>query len=363
MVACTKGRYIMTKIQKLLPLLVILASLALAACAAPAPAPAPAEEPPAQEVEQEQDANGVDQEEEAEQPAQAELPQEEVRVGALMGPTGLGMLQLMNEHSYDFTLASSPDEIVPLIVQGNIDLASVPANLASVLYNNTDGQIQAVAINTLGVLHVVDTTGEINTIADLEGREVFLSGLGGVPEFAFNYVLSMNGLTPGEDVTLEFRAEHTEIAALLQEGVAEIALLPEPFATTVVAQNEAASFAIDLTQAWDDVQPSYSLVMGVLVGNRDFLQQNPIAVAQFLEQYEQSINFTNNSVQEAAELAVEFGIIPNPAVAAQAIPRSNIVFLAGPDLEPTLSGFLQVLYNEAPPSIGGSLPSTDFYFN
>ena len=289
----------------------------------------------------------------------------DINIGVLRGPTGLGMLGVMDIDNpyYHISLMGAPDEIVPQLVQGNLDLAAVPANLASVLYNNTNGAIQVLAINTLGVLHIIDTTDSIESIADLAGQTVFLSGLGGVPEFALNHVLRQHGLEPGQDVTLDFRSEHTEISALLQAGYAQIALLPEPFATTTTLNVDNARFAVDLSQAWHAVEPNSNLVMGVLVGRRDFVEANPDATLAFLLDYSDSIALTLSDLPHVAELAVYHGIIPNPNVAAQAIPRSNIVFIEGQQMADYLTGFLSVLYEQAPASIGGNLPSAAFFFD
>ncbi|MCL1935022.1 MAG: ABC transporter substrate-binding protein [Defluviitaleaceae bacterium] len=293
----------------------------------------------------------------------------EINIGVLRGPTGLGMLHLMKENeqnntqnNYHFNILGSPDEIPSLLIQGAIDLAAVPSNLASVLYNVTKGEIQAIAINTLGVLHIMDTTSEINQIEDLRGRTIFLSGLGAVPEFVLNYILNMNGLIPGEDVFLSFRSEHTEIAALLTEGEASIALLPEPFATTVFNNIESVNFALDLTEEWNKIGEDYALVMGVLVGRRDFIEQNKEQIISFLHEYEISINFVNENIEEAAQLAVDFGIIPNANIATMAIPRSNLVFITGNTMKTYLEGFLNVIYNENPMSVGGNMPTNNFFF-
>lgn len=294
-----------------------------------------------------------------------DFEQVHMNIGVLRGPTGLGMLGVMDiDHEfYNIDLFGAPDEIAPQLIQGNLDFAAVPSNLASILYNNTNGAVQVVAINTLGVLHILDTTGEIQSISDLAGHTIFLSGLGAVPEFALNYVLRKNGLEPGVDVTLEFRAEHPEIAALMQSGAAQVALLPEPFATTVYNSVEDAQFALDLTTEWEKVAPDYSnLIMGVLVARREFLEAHPEATAAFLSDYENSINLVNADVPFAAELAAQFDIIPNAAIAEAAIPRSNIVFITGTQMESALTGFLSVLYDELPQSIGGTMPEADFFY-
>jgi len=296
-------------------------------------------------------------------------PAYHVNMAVLPGPSALGALWLMDtaqaeqtQNSYNIQILGSPDEVVPMIVQGTVDIAAVPTNLAAVLHNNPNVDVTVLALSTMGVLHVIDTTGEIAAIADLEGRTVHLSGLGAAPELAFNYVLRQNGLEPGVSINLEFHAEQPQIAALMAEGIAEIALLPEPFATTVTMQNEAARHALDLTQEWNRVQPDYGLVMTAIIVRSEFLAENPRAIDIFLSEFEQSINFTNSNVAEAAALAVEFGIIPNEAIAAAAIPRSNQVFITGERMQSYLSGYLGVLYAQAPASIGGALPDDAFYF-
>jgi len=292
-----------------------------------------------------------------------------VRIAALRGPTGLGLLQLMEAqeqgtaiNEYHFEILGSPDQIPPLLVRGEIDIAAVPGNLASILYNQTDGDVQALAVVTLGVLHIVDTTGEIHSIEDLRGRTIFVSPQGATPEFALNYVLRMNGLNPGVDVDIQFRAEHTELAALLETGQAEIALLPEPFVSTVLARIDGLRIALDLTEEWNRVQQDYGLIMSVVVGRRSFLEENPDVVAILMQEYADSIEFVRSNTAEAALLAAEFDIIPSPLIAEQALPRTHVTFLNGETMKRNLIGFLDVLYNEAPPSVGGRIPGESFFF-
>jgi len=292
-----------------------------------------------------------------------------INMAVLPGPSALGALWLMDvaqseetQNSYDIQVLGSPDEVVPMIVQGTVDIAAVPTNLASVLHNNPNVDVTMLALSTMGVLHVVDTTGEINSITDLTGRTVHLSGMGAAPEFAFNYVLEQNNLVPGVNIYLEFHAEMPQIAALMAEGIAEIALLPEPFATTVTIQNENARHALDLTEEWNRVQPDYGLVMTSIIVRNEFLEAYPGAIDIFMAEYERSASFVNNNVDEAAALAVEFEIIPNPNIAALAIPRSNQVFITGERMRDYMQGYLSVLYAQAPASIGGALPDETFYF-
>lgn len=291
----------------------------------------------------------------------------EIRVAAMRGPTAMGLLHLMDEqergvtrNNYDFTLLGSPDLVPPLLVQGEIDIAAVPANLAAVLYNRLD--VQALAVVTLGVLHIVDTTDTIHSIADLQGRTIFLHGQGATPEFALYYVLMQNGLVPNVDVNIEFRAEHAEIAALLEAGVAEIALLPEPFVSTVLARIDGLRAALDLSEEWNRVQPDYGLIMSVVIARREFIENNTEAIAIFMEEYAASVEFVNSQVSAAAQLAVDFELIPSVAIAEAAIPRTNIVFITGEEMRQNLWGFYEVLYRAEPQSIGGEMPHNDFFY-
>jgi len=292
-----------------------------------------------------------------------------IRVGALRGPTALGLLHLMDAHErgdttndYVFELLGSPDEISPRLVRGDIDIAAVPGNLAAVLYDRMDGDVQVLAVVTLGVLHIVDTSGEIHSVSDLAGRTIFASGEGATPEFALNYVLTQNGLIPGEDVNIEFRVEHAEIAALLETGHAEIALLPEPFVSTVLARIDGLRLALDLTEEWNRVQPDYGLIMSVVLVRREFLENNPEAVTAFMAEYAESIAFMTGNISAGAQLAVDFGIIPSVAIAEAALPRTHMVFLTGEEMRRNLIGFYAVLYDANPASIGGEMPSENFFF-
>jgi NitT/TauT family transport system substrate-binding protein len=283
-----------------------------------------------------------------------------IRVAALRGPTALGLLHMMDTTSHVFELVGSPVEIAPLLVRGDVDIAVVPGNMASVLYNQTNGAVQALAVVTLGVLHIVDSTGGIYSVADLAGRTVFATGEGATPEFALNYVLRKNGLEPWVDVFIEFRAEPTEIAALFDLGQAEVALLPEPFVSTITARIDGLRVALDLTEEWNRVQPEYGLIMSVVVARREFLESYDIT--DFMDEYAQSIAFMTANTPQAAQLAVDFGLIPNTPIALTALPRTHLVFLSGEMMRQNLTGFYRVLYNENPASIGGNVPDADFFF-
>ncbi|MCL2170605.1 MAG: PhnD/SsuA/transferrin family substrate-binding protein [Defluviitaleaceae bacterium] len=291
-----------------------------------------------------------------------------VNVGMMRGPSALGLLHLMENaessgNNYNFTIAGSPDEIVPLLVRGEIDIAAVPANLAAVLFNNPNLEISVISINTLGVLYIVDTSDSVDSVADLAGRSIAAFGQSATPEFVLNFVLRQNGLEPGQDVTINWHGSNEEIAAELAAGRANIAMFPEPFVTTVLMQNSAAQIALDVNEEWARVQPDYGMVMTATIARNAFIEAHPDALATFLTENSNSVEFVNGNPAAAADMAVYHGIIPNPNIAANAIPRSNLVFYTGDTMRNYLMGFLRVLYAANPASVGGTMPRQCCFFH
>ena len=290
-----------------------------------------------------------------------------VHVGALKGPTAMGMVQMMQDKAdaYDFTLAAAPDEVVPLLVKGNLDIAAVPANLGAVLYNNTNGAVKVLAVNTLGVLYIVERGDTVHSVADLAGRTLVTAGKGSTPEYALNYILRGNGLDPEADVTIEFKSEHAECLAAMLQDDSVVAMLPQPFATVAQAKAGDIRIALDLTQEWDALQagseaPS-TMITGVAVARADFVEQNPDAVAQFMADYAESVQFVQEDVEGAARLIGQFDIF-EAGPAQKALPFCNIVFIAGEEMKTLLSGYLAELFAQDPAAVGGALPGEDFYF-
>lgn len=297
----------------------------------------------------------------------------DVNVMALKGPTAMGMVKLMDDadsgnvdtENYSFEIAASADEVTPKLIQGETDIAAVPANLASVLYNKTEGQIQVLAVNTLGVLYIVGNGDSIHSVSDLAGRTIYASGKGSTPEYALNFILEKNGLTPGTDVTIEWKSEHSECVSALAQDPEGIAMLPQPFVTTAQAKNPNLKVALDLTEEWDKVmeneETKSSLLTGVVVVRKEFAEENPEAVEDFMDRYADSVKYVNDNVEEAAKLVGNYDIVTED-VAVKAIPECNIVCITGEDMKEQLSGYLAVLKDANPESIGGELPGDDFYY-
>ena len=290
-----------------------------------------------------------------------------VRVGALKGPTAMGMVQMMADKAdaYEFTLAAAPHEIVPLLVKGELDIAAVPANLGSVLYNNTQGAVKALAINTLGVLYIVERGDTVHSVADLKGRTLVTAGKGSTPEYALNYILRGNGIDPEADLTIEFKSEHAECLAAMLQDESVVAMLPQPFATVAQAKAQDMRVALDLTREWDALQagaeaPS-AMITGIAVARAAFVDENPEAVARFMADYADSVKFAQDDVEGAANLIGQFDIF-EAGPAQKALPFCNIVFIDGADMKARLGGYLAALMAQDPAAVGGALPGEDFYY-
>ncbi|MBQ8538010.1 MAG: ABC transporter substrate-binding protein, partial [Clostridia bacterium] len=248
------------------------------------------------------------------------------RVMAMKGPTAMGMVKMMDTDAekYSFEIAAAIDMVTPKLVKGEVDIAAVPANVASVLYNNTKGKVQVLAVNTLGVLYIVENGDTVKTVEDLKGKTIYASGKGATPEYAINYVLSANGIDPAKDVTLEYKSEHSECLASLLANDGSVAVLPQPFVTTALTKQPNVKVQLDMNAEWAALQegkdaPS-AMLTGVVVARTEFIEKNPEAVAAFMDAYHASVEFTNTHVDEAAAIIGEYDIVPE-AVAKKAVPH------------------------------------------
>ncbi len=300
-----------------------------------------------------------------EEPEEEPAEKTEIAMATLAGPTGMGMSYLgeMNElgearNDYKITLSTDPSEVSAKFISGEIQIAAVPVNLASTIYTKT-GNAKMLAINTLGVLHIVENGDTINSIEDLSGKTIQATGQGSTPEYILNYILAKNELT--DSVTVEYLTEHSELTAQLAAGGSTMAMIPEPNASTAMSKNADLRLALDLTAEWDKVSET-ELVQGCVIVNADFLAENEEAVKNFMMDYEESVNFVNENHAEAAQLISKFGIIADAAVAEKAIPNCNIVFIAGDEMEASANAMFEVLFEANPQSIGGAIPDSEIYY-
>ena len=293
----------------------------------------------------------------------------DINVAVLKGPTAIGMVKLMSEaeaktakNNYTFTVAGTADEITASIIKGDIPVAAVPCNLASTLYNKTNGGVTVCAVNTLGVLYIVDTGDSVQTVSDLKGKTIYATGAGTTPEYTLRYLLTSAGIDPDKDVTITFLSEASEAAARIAAAGDEeiIAMLPQPYVTTVQMKMPELRVALDVTAEWNKLNDS-TVVTGVIVANTEWLKNHTEAFNVFLEEYKASTSFATSSVDEAAELVEHFDIF-KAAVAKKAIPQCNIVCYTGDEMKKAVSAYLQILFDANPKAVGGAMPSDDFYF-
>ena len=296
------------------------------------------------------------------------VPLTKANVYVLSGPTGIGAANLKDkadkgetEGEYNITVVAQPDEVVGKISNGEADIAAIATNLAAKLYNKTEGNITVLAVNTLGVLNVVTPNGvEISSLADLKGKKVYTTGQGSNPEYIINHLLDKNGIK--DDVTLEFKAEGTELLTVWSADPNAVIIAPQPVATTLTVQNQGSKIAIDLTKEWEKVDNSSALMMGCVVVRNEFLKNNKATVDKFLEEYKASIETANTDLEVTSSLCETYGIIPKAAIAMKAIPNCNLTFVKGSEMKQKLSGYLKVLFDADKTAVGGKLPSDDFYY-
>lgn len=292
-----------------------------------------------------------------------------VRLAGMKGPTSIGLVGLLEENEketakndYEFSLHGAASEIVPKLTKGELDIAAVPANLASTLYNNTNGEIKLLAVNNLGVVYIVAKNEEIASVADLKGKTIFATGKGSTPEIALRHILSGNGIDPDNDVTIEYRDEASAVLPELQKNEKAIAMLPQPYVTVASSKVEGLKTVLDLNEEWEKLNPDCGLVTGVIVVRKAFADENPEAVKAFLAEYKTSVETVLADASSAAELVAKHGIFDNAAVIEQAIPKCNLTFISGEDMKTPVNKYLGVSYEQNPKSVGGKLPEEDFYF-
>ncbi len=354
--------------KKILSLfLVLLLTFALAACAGTSPETSPEASVQPSEAASPSD-SAAPEESASPEPSMAEKLS--VRAGFLKGPTGIGASYLMSQSEkgetaldYTFTIESDPSIITSSVISGDLDIAAVPTNVASVLYNKMEGGVKIIAVNTLSVLYILENGESIQSVADLEGKTLYATGQAANPEYVLNYILRQNGLEPGEDVTIEY-ADASELAAKMAAGELDVCMLPVPMSTSVLVKNQDVRVALNLGDEWSKISSDSTLAQGCIVVRSDIDNLDAV-VEGFLKDYETSVDFMADSanLEAAAQLAVQYEIVPAEAVAKAALPDSGLIFIAGADsIKETLSGYFQVLLEAEPKSIGGALPDDAFYF-
>lgn len=316
-----------------------------------------------------------EKEEEATAPEEPEITEEpeltgaSVKVAGMKGPTGIGMVNLMDaaakgetKNEYEFVIEGAPDLITGKVITGEVDIAAVPVNLASILYNKTEKDITLLGVNALGVVYILADGVDINSLEDLKGKDIYATGQGATPEYVLRYVLEEQGINPDEDVNIVFESEATALQAKMVAGEVSIAMIPEPFVSVITSQKPEVKVALDLTKEWEKATDGKVLTTGGVIVRNEFLNANPDAVKIFMEEYGESCKKAVEDIDGTAKLVVENEIIGKEEVAKTAIPRSNIVFLTGEEMKTAVEQYYEVLFASNPQSIGGTTPDAEFFY-
>ena len=296
--------------------------------------------------------------------------QQIVRVGAMSGPTAMGMVRLMElsslsqtQNTYEFAdLMTDASAFAAPLSTGELDIAAVPANLAAALWNKTEGKIQVLAINVSSVLHIVERGDEIHSLEDLKGKKLYATGQGATPEAVLTYLLAQKGIALDTDLEIQWCADTTEALSYVTEDEGAIAMLPQPFVTAACAKVEGLHPALDLGEEWEKLENGSAIVTGVLAVRSDFAAEHPETVQTFLEEYAVSAAYPQEEPEKTAQLIEDYGIVASAALAQKALPSCGITFVTGDEMQETLSGYLSALGEINPALVGGKLPEEAFYY-
>jgi len=296
------------------------------------------------------------------------IPAQPVNVMVMTGPTGVGAASMMTNSvlssgapTYNFTAVAANDEVAPALAKGEVDIACIATPVAANLYNKT-GSITVLAVNTLGVLYIMEKGNTITDVASLKGKTIYATGQGANPEFVIDHLLTQNGVDPDKDVNIEWMTAQ-EVTAKMVQSTDGVCLLPVPAATALQIKDAGVREALNVSDEWDKISES-PLVMGCVVARNAFMQEHPELVEQFLNDYERSIEFMKDeaNLTQAAEMVAANGIAANAAIAAKAIPQCNLVFMDGEEMRSAIQSYYEVLFAANPASIGGGNPDDDFYY-
>ena len=292
-----------------------------------------------------------------------------IKLGGLKGPTSIGMVKLLDDakkgslsYSVTFDMETAPDVMAPKLLNGEVDIATLPVNMGSVLFNKSDGKVVMLDASTLGVLYILEK-GDMNikSIDDLKGKTIVAHGQGATPEYSLGYILSAHGMDINKDVTMDWKSSADEVLAAVENMNSAVVMLPQPFVTVAQTKMPDLQTVLDLTKEWDAIGTVGKLITAGIFVRSDFLESNKQLVDEFLDDYTDSVKWINENVEEASKLVEENDIIKAP-VAAKAIPYCNLVSITGDEMKKDAEDYLKTLFDADPKSVGGALPGEEFYY-
>lgn len=274
------------------------------------------------------------------------------KLAVFNGVTSLGVAKLVKDrgYAYESSLYTDLSEVENLIKNGGADMAAVPVESAARLFNETKGAVKIIAVNNLGVLHLVTGDESIKTLADLKDKTVYATGKGTAYEHIMNFIFEKNAISP----KVEYVATEAELVTLAIEGKADICIIPEPYATKVVFENTKMKRVIDLSDEWNKFSEA-PLVQGVIVARTEYIEQNPEYIEQFLFQNEISVNFLNENIDAGADMLYNGQYFSTFDLARECVPACNLYFMKGEEMKAAV----KVVYDVLPAELTGGTVSAD----
>lgn len=292
-----------------------------------------------------------------------------LKVGVIIGPSGIGMARLMLSPSAIpdtkilFEKAGSIEVLLPKLINGDIDIGILPPNIAAKLYNMAPKSIAVASIVGNSMLSLVTSDPSVNSLQDLKGKTVYVAGQGSTPEYVLRTLLAKYRISEGS-VHLDFSLPSQEIPAALVSGKIAYALIPEPF-TTVAIMNASPKApirrAFTLQDLWSAAGLGQDFPMTLCVVRRTYAQRNPDKVAKFLAAYKNSLEWAIENPEATGPLVESAGLGLKAIVASRAIPECSFVWIDSDIARKPIESLLAVFLNFAPESIGGKLPDEGFY--
>lgn len=290
---------------------------------------------------------------------QPQTPAQPIKVATLAGPTGMGIVQLIDNEAYEVEIYNTPDQITPKVISGEVDVATIPSNVAAVLYNKMQGGIKIVAVNTMGVLYILENGDSVNNIGDLPGKVLYSTGQGATPEYAIDKIIAHNGI---DNVEVKYMGAHADLANAMAAGDVDLALVPEPFVSTILAKNPDVSVKIDLNDEWRKIfGDDAGMPMGVTIVSSAFADDSE-AMQRLIRDYGESVEYVVNETEKAAVDIAAKEIVGTKEIAKSAIPRCGISFVTDAACAKILDNYFELMYLSNPDSVGGHIPGEDIYF-
>lgn len=292
-----------------------------------------------------------------------------IRIGVLRGPNGMGMSYLMEENSldayetsYQISFLASADKLATRFTRGDLEFATLPTTVAANLYKETNGEIQLLGVNMLGGFYLVENGTSIQTISDLKNLELSSSSRPATAQYVLEHLLEANAIEENEQPKVNYVVDNLKLSSAIVSGEIDIAMLPEPFLSTLLQRNKGLRVALDLSEEWQDVYGDSILPMGCLVVNKEFALKNPESIARFIQHYKTSVEYVNKNQKEAGLLIEKHKLLNNARQATNSIDRSQITWIDASEVQEDVLKYLEIFLESDKNIIGGEVPDEEFFY-